>query len=61
MDAACYPLRGASTHYLKRLGEEVEARDFLKTVDLSQVRIGLFKSSKGVKGWRHEDLLSFLL
>jgi len=54
VDATCYRLRSASSHYIRRLGEDVEVKDCLKSVDLLEVRTGLFISSKGIRGWRHE-------
>jgi hypothetical protein len=54
VDATCFRLRAASAHYVRRLGEALEVKDYLKAVDLLEVRTGLFVASKGIRGWRHE-------
>lgn len=54
VDATCYRLRRASTHYLKRLGKDVEAKNFLKAIHLLEVTTGLFIFSREIRGWKHE-------
>jgi hypothetical protein len=53
-DATCFRLRAASSHYLHRLGQGVEVRDFLKSVDLVDVPTGLIVATRSLPGQRHE-------
>lgn len=59
LDATCWRLRAASTHYLKRLGQQIEVRDTWKSSDLFDVPTGLFVTTRGKAGHRMEggDLL----
>lgn len=54
VDGTGLRLRAASTHYLRRLGQEVEVRDFLKSVDLVDVPTGLIVATTSLPGERHE-------
>ncbi len=51
-DATGFRLRSASTHYLKRVGQEIEVRDFLKSVDFVDVPTGLIVATRSLPGER---------
>jgi hypothetical protein len=53
-DATGFRLRSASSHYLRRLGQDVEVKDFLKSVDLVDVPTGLIVATRSLPGHRHE-------
>jgi hypothetical protein len=62
LDATCWRLRSASTHYLNRVGQRIEVRDTWKSSDLFDVPTGLFVTTRGKAGVRMEtgDLLGLV-
>lgn len=53
-DATGFSLRAASTHYIHRLGQTIEQRDVLKSLDLVDVPTGLIVATRALPGHRHE-------
>jgi len=62
LDATCWRLRAASTHYLNRVGQRIEVRDTWKSSDLFDVPTGLFVTTRGKAGRRMEsnDLIALV-
>jgi hypothetical protein len=62
LDATCWRLRAASTHYLNRIGQRIEVRDTWKSSDLFDVPTGLFVTTRGKAGIRMEggDLMGLV-
>lgn len=53
-DATGFSLRAASIHYIHRLGQTIEQRDVLKSLDLVDVPTGLIVATRVLPGHRHE-------